>query len=404
VIDERVIGERFRALAPELSERGRRIWAASEARVLGRGGIAAVSRASGISENTIRKGIREIDAGERLEQGRVRRRGGGRKSITENDPDLAVVLERLVAEDCRGDPMQVLLWTSKSVRRLAELLREQGHEVHFTTVAGLLRSLGYSLQSNRKALEGAQHADRDAQFRWINARVGAAIAAGDPAISIDTKKKELVGEFKNAGQEWHPKGQAPRVNTHDFPSMASGKAIPFGVYDIASNEGFVNVGITAETAQLAVASIRAWWQELGSERYPAARALQITADCGGGNGNRIRLWKTELQKLADETGLTIRVCHFPPGTSKWNKIEHRLFCHISQNWRGRPLISYQVIINSIAATTTSAGLKVYARLDEHDYPKKIEVTDAELAAVNLTPDPFHPEWNYSISPSTNPAG
>jgi hypothetical protein len=398
VIDEALIGERFRALAPELNERARRIWAASEARVLGRGGVAAVARASGISENTIRKGIREIDSGERLEDGRVRRRGGGRKSIVENDPELVVALERLVA-DCRGDPMQVLLWTSKSVRILAGELRAQGHEVHFTTVAQLLRSLGYSLQSNRKTLEGAQHPDRDAQFRLINERVSAAIAAGEPAISIDTKKKELVGEFKNAGREWRPTGDPITVSAHDFPSQAIGKAIPYGVYDIASNEGFVNVGITAETAQLAVASIRAWWQDLGSERYPNAGALQITADCGGGNGNRVRLWKTELQKLAGDTDLTIRVCHFPPGTSKWNKIEHRLFCYISQNWRGRPLISYQVIINSIAATTTSSGLKVFARLDERDYPKKIEVTDEQIAAVNLARDAFHPEWNYTISPT-----
>jgi transposase len=404
VIDEGLIGERFRALAPELNERARRFWAASEARVLGRGGVAAVARASGISENTIRKGIREIDSGERLEDGRVRRRGGGRKPVAENDPGLIVALERLVSEDCRGDPMQVLRWTSKSVRRLAAELREQGHAVHFTTVAALLRSLGYSLQSNRKTLEGARHPDRDAQFRLINERVGAAIAAGEPAISIDTKKKELVGEFKNAGREWRAGGDPVKVSTHDFPSQAIGKAIPYGVYDITSNEGFVNVGITAETAQLAVASIRAWWQDLGSDRYRTARALQITADCGGGNGNRVRLWKTELQKLADETGLQVRVCHFPPGTSKWNKIEHRLFCHISQNWRGRPLISYQVIINSIAATTTSAGLKVFARLDERDYPKKVEVSDRDLAAVNLTADPFHPEWNYTISPTPNSAG
>jgi len=371
--------------------------------VLGRGGIAAVSRASGISENTIRKGMLEIAAGERLEGGRVRRRGGGRKAIAQSDPELMVALERLVAEDCRGDPMQVLLWTSKSVRRLAGELREQGHGVHFTTVAAVLRSLGLSLQSNRKALEGNQHPDRDLQFRLINERVSAAIAAGQPAISIDTKKKELVGEFANTGREWRAKGDPIKVSTHDFPSQATGKAIPYGIYDIACNEGFVNVGITAETAQLAVASIRAWWQDLGRERYPAAEALQITADCGGGNGNRLRLWKVELQKLADETGLTIHVHHFPPGTSKWNKIEHRLFCHISQTWRGRPLISYQVIINSIAATTTNTGLKVFARLDEHDYPRKIQVSDSELAAVNLTPDPFHPEWNYAISPSPDPA-
>jgi hypothetical protein len=402
VIDEGVIGERFRAMAPELSERGRRMWAASEARVLGRGGIAAVSRASGISENTIRKGMREIESGERLAGGRVRRQGGGRKPISETDPELIAALERLVAEDCRGDPMQVLLWTSKSVRRLAVELRGLGFDVHFTTVAHVLRSLGYSLQSNRKSLEGSQHPDRDRQFRLINERVAAAIAAGEPAISIDTKKKELVGEFANAGREWRTRGDPILVSTHDFPSQAIGKAVPYGVYDIAANEGFVNVGITAETAQLAVASIRAWWQDLGQERYASTRALQITADCGGGNGNRTRLWKTELQKLADETGLTIRVCHFPPGTSKWNKIEHRLFCHISQTWRGRPLISYQVIISSIAATTTSNGLKVFARLDQRDYPKKIEVSDAQLAAVNITPDPFHPEWNYAITPSPDP--
>jgi transposase len=399
VVDERLIGERFRALAPELSERGRRIWAASEARAIGRGGIAAVARASGIAPNTISKGIREIEADERLEAGRVRRPGAGRKPISQTDPELIEALEALVAEDCRGDPMQVLLWTSRSVRNLAGELRERGHVVHYTTVAALLRSLGYSLQSNRKTLEGAQHPDRDAQFRHINESVGRAIATGQPAISIDTKKKELVGEFANSGREWRAKGQPVNTLTHDFPSDAKGKAIPFGVYDIAANEGYVNVGITAETAQLAVASIRAWWEDLGRERYRDATALQITADCGGGNGNRTRLWKLELQKLADATGLQICVCHFPPGTSKWNKIEHRLFCHITQNWRGRPLTSYEVVINSIAATTTSKGLKVYARLDERDYSKKIEVSDAELAAVNLTRDEFHPEWNYSISPS-----
>ena len=371
---------------------------------MGRGGIAAVSRASGISPNTIRKGIAEIDADDRLEGGRVRRRGGGRKPIAETDPELVQALERIVAEDCCGDPMQVLLWTSKSVRHLAAELRADGHVAHYTTVAALLRSLGYSLQSNRKTLEGSRHPDRDAQFRHINDRVAAAIAAGQPAISIDTKKKELIGEFKNAGREWHPAGQPPKVNTHDFPSMAIGKAIPYGVYDIAANEGFVNVAITAETAQLAVASIKAWWQDLGRDRYPDAGSLQITADCDGTNSNRVRLWKTELQRLADETGLVICVCHFPPGTSKWNKIEHRLFCHISHSRRGRPLASYAIVINSIAATTTATGLKVYARLDERDYPKRIEVTKAQLAAVNLTPDSFHPEWNYSISPTPDCAG
>ena len=308
--------------------------------MLGRGGISAVARASGISPNTIRKGMREIESGERLEGGRVRRRGGGRKPIGETDPELLEVLEALVAADCRGDPMQVLLWTCKSVRILAGDLRERGHEAHFTTVAGLLRSLGYSLQSNRKPLEGSQHPDRDAQFRYINERVGAAIAAGEPAISIDTKKKELVENFANAGREWQRKGEPVKTLSHDFPSDAVGKAIAFGVYDIASNEGFVNVGITAETAQLAVASIGAWWEDLGHDRYPDATALQITADCGGANGNRTRLWKLELQRLADLTNLTIHVCHFPPGTSKCNKIEHRLVCHITQTWRARPLTSY----------------------------------------------------------------
>jgi Rhodopirellula transposase DDE domain len=398
VVDEHLIGERFRALAPELTERGRRIWAASEARAIGRGGIAAVARASGIAPNTIRRGIAELDGGQRLPAGRVRRAGAGRKPISETDPDLITALEMLVAEDCRGDPMQVLLWTSKSVRKLAGELRPRGHAAHYTTIAALLRSLGYSLQSNRKTLEGSQHPDRDAQFRYINERVAAAITAGQPAISIDTKKKELVGEFTNAGREWRPKGKPEKTLTHDFPSDAKGKAIPFGVYDIAANEGYVNVGITAETAQLAVASIHAWWKDLGAARYPTATALQITADCGGGNGNRVRLWTLELQRLADQTGLQIHVCHFPPGTSKWNKVEHRLFCHITQNWRGRPLTSYEVVISSIAATTTSMGLKVYARLDERDSPRKIQVSEAELATVNLTRDEFHPEWNYTISP------
>jgi hypothetical protein len=292
----------------------------------------------------------------------------------------------------------VLLWTAKSARRLAGELTRQGHPVGFRTVPRLLRKLGYSLQGARKTLEGKQHPDRDAQFQHINTTVSAAVAARQPAISIDTKKKELIGEFKNAGREWHPEGQAPNVNTYDFPSMADGKAIPYGIYDIAQDTGFVSVGIDRDTAQFSVAAIRAWWQQLGHERYPDAQNLTITADCGGSNGNRTRLWKTELQALADATGLAITVCHFPPGTSKWNKVEHRLFSFISKNWRGRPLGSYAVIINSIAATTTRTGLEVFARLDDNHYPK-VEVTDAELAAVNLTRHPFHPEWNYTINPS-----
>jgi hypothetical protein len=310
------------------------------------------------------------------------------------------VLRELVQDDTRGDPERVLLWTAKSARKLADELAQRGHPVGFRTVPRLLRKLGYSLQSARKTLEGKQHPDRDAQFRHINQKVCDAIAAGQPAISIDTKKKELVGEFKNAGAEWHPAGEAPQVNTYDFPSMADGKAIPYGIYDIAQNTGFVSVGIDRDTAQFSVAAIAAWWDQLGRERHPNAHSLTITADCGGSNGNRTRLWKTELQRLADHTGLQINVCHFPPGTSKWNKVEHRLFSFISKNWRGRALASYEVIINSIAATTTTTGLQVFARLDNNEYPK-IEVTDTQLAAVNITRDHFRPEWNYTIKPSTN---
>jgi transposase len=394
---EAAIAERYRLLAPQLNERQRRAFAASEARTFGYGGIAAAARACGLAENTVRKGLRELDEAP-LEPGRVRRPGAGRPAVEDQDPELLDALRALVADDTRGDPERVLLWTAKSARALAEELSERGHPVGFRTVPRLLRKLGYSLQAARKTLEGRQHPDRDAQFRRINEKVAAAIAAGQPAISIDTKKKELVGEFKNPGREWHPEGQAPRVNTYDFPSMAAGKAVPYGIYDIAEDTGFVSVGIDRDTAQFSVAAIHAWWEQLGSERYPDATRLQITADCGGSNGNRTRLWKTELQRLADQTGLQISVCHFPPGTSKWNKVEHRLFSFISKNWRGRPLVSYEVIINSIAATTTRTGLEVYARLDESEYPK-VNVTDAELAAVNLSRDQFHPEWNYTISPS-----
>jgi len=394
---ESQIAERFRLLGPQLNERQRRAFAASEARTFGRGGIAAAARACGLAENTVRKGLLELDE-EPLEAGRVRKAGAGRPAVEASNPGLLDALLGLVASDTRGDPERVLLWTSKSSRKLAAELTAQGHPVGFRTVPKLLRKLGYSLQSARKTLEGKQHPDRDAQFQHINDTVSQAIADGYPAISIDTKKKELVGEFKNAGREWHPQGAPPRVNTYDFPSMAEGKAIPYGVYDIADNSAMVSVGIDRDTAQFSVAAIRAWWEQLGQVRYPEARRLVITADCGGSNGNRTRLWKTELQQLADDSGLEIVVCHFPPGTSKWNKIEHRLFSFISKNWRGQPLISYEVIINLIAATTTSTGLAVYARLDNNDYPKT-EVTDAELAAVNLTRDQFHGEWNYSINPS-----
>jgi len=398
VIDEQAIGERYRALAGELDEHRRRLWAAAEARSHGRGGSAAVARATGMALDTIRKGRRELESGETLAGGRVRRPGGGRKSLSESDPSLLEDLERLVDEDSRGDPERPLRWTAKSVRQLAEALREAGHEVHFTTVAKLLRSLGYSLQANLKTREGASHPDRDRQFRHIGERVSEAIAAGQPVVSVDTKKKELVGDFKNGGREWRPVGEPVAVRTHDFKDKELGKAVPYGVFDLDEDTGFVSVGISNDTAQFSVASIRAWWEQLGRERYPDASELVITADCGGSNGYRTRLWKTELQALADETGLAISVCHFPPGTSKWNKIEHRLFSFISQNWRGKPLLSHQVVVNLIGATTTRTGLKVYARLDPREYPKDVKVSDEQLAAVELSGDGFHPEWNYRIKP------
>jgi len=393
-----VIGEKFRALAGELNERQRRLWAASEARAAGRGGVAATARATGISVLTIRKGMSELRAGERLEPGRVRRPGAGRKPITEVDPTLLGDLERLVDADSRGDPESLLRWTSKSVRHLAEGLRELGHEVHFTKVAQLLRGLGYSLQANVKTREGTQHPDRDAQFRHINAVSKRAVDRHQPVISVDTKKKELVGDFKNLGREWRPKGQPELVRVHDFKDKQLGKAIPYGVYDIGTDQGWVNVGIDHDTAQFAVNSIRSWWEHLGHERYRHATTLHITADCGGSNGNRTRLWKVELQKLADELALELAVSHLPPGTSKWNRIEHRLFSFITMNWRGKPLVSLETIINLSGATKTSSGLEVYARLDDRTYPDKINVPDRELKAVNLHGDEFHPEWNYTIKP------
>jgi Rhodopirellula transposase DDE domain len=398
VADEAAIGEKFRALAGELNERQRRLWAASEARVAGRGGIAATARATGISVPTIRKGIAELQAGERLEPGRVRRPGGGRKPLAEVDRSLVEDLERLVDADSRGDPESLLRWTSKSVRHLAEGLHELGHQAHFTTVAQLLRGLGYSLQANVKTREGRQHPDRDAQFRHINAVAKRAVERGQPVISVDTKKKELIGDFKNAGREWRPKGEPELVRVHDFKDKQLGKAIPHGIYDLRTDEGWVTVGIDHDTAQFAVNSIRSWWEHLGQPRYPNATRLQITADCGGSNGNRTKLWKVELQKLADDTELEIAVCHFPPGTSKWNRIEHRLFSFITINWRGKPLTSLETIINLIGATKTRSGLEVYARLDDGTYPDKINVPDTAIKAVNLYGDKFHPEWNYTIKP------
>jgi hypothetical protein len=398
VADEVAIGEKFRALAGELNERQRRLWAASEARAAGRGGITATARATGISVETIRKGIAELGSGVRLAPGRVRKPGGGRKPLTEVDPTLLNDLERLVDADSRGDPESLLRWTSKSVRHLAEGLRELGHQAHFTTVAQLLRGLGYSLQANVKTREGKQHPDRDAQFRHSNTVAKRAVEHGQPVISVDTKKKELVGDFKNVGREWRPKGEPELVRVHDFKDKQLGKAIPYGVYDIGSDQGWVNVGIDHDTAQFAVNSIRSWWEHLGQPRYPNATTLQITADCGGSNGNRTRLWKVELQTLADQTGLEIAVCHFPPGTSKWNRIEQRLFSFITMNWRGKPLVSLETIISLIGATTTSTGLEVYARLDPSSYPQKIKIADTDFKTVNLHGDKFHPEWNYRIKP------
>jgi len=398
VVDVEAIGAKFRLLAGQLDERGLRLWAAAEAESQGRGGTAAVARATGIAPSTIRRGRGELASGFSPGPGRVRRPGAGRKPLTEKDPTLLADLERLVDGDSRGDPERPLRWTAKSLRNLAGELRGQGHEISARSVAPLLRRLGYSLQANAKTREGARHPDRDAQFRHINATVTTALAAGQPAISVDTKKKELVGDFKNAGRELRRKGQPEQVRSHDFRDPELGKAAPYGVYDLADDVGWVNVGIDNDTAQFAVESIRGWWQQLGSQRYPHATSLTITADCGGSNGNRLRLWKTELQALADETRLTITVCHFPPGTSKWNKIEHRLFSFISINWRAKPLVSRQTIVSLIAATTTRTGLTVHARLDERTYPKGIKISDAQLATVNLTRDPFHPEWNYSINP------
>jgi len=399
VIDEAAIGERHRLLSPELDERRRRLWAAAEARAVGPGGITAVVRATGISESTVLRGLEDLESGERLDAGRVRRPGSGRKPITETDPALVENLQRLIDPATRGDPESPLRWTSKSGAKLAEALRGMGHDVVDRTVLRLLGSMGYSLQANKKTREGASHPDRDAQFAHINETAATAIAAGEPVISVDTKKRELVGDFKAVGREFEPKGEPVEVRDHDFKDKELGHAIPYGVYDLTAEEGWVSVGITRDTAQFAINTILSWWEHLGRKRYPHAKTLTITADCGGSNSSRTRLWKIELQRLADATGLEIQVCHFPPGTSKWNKIEHRMFSFMSLNARGKPLESREVIINLIAATTTNTGLKIYAQLDERDYPKGIEVSDEQLAAVSITRNAFHGEWNYHIKPS-----
>jgi hypothetical protein len=400
VVDERAIAERYRLLSARgvLDERGRRLWAAAEARSAGRGGIAAVVRATGISESTVLRGLADLDSDDVPRPGRVRRHPG-RVPILEREQGLAEDLERLVDPVTRGDPESPLRWTAKSGAKLAEALREMGHDVVDRTVLRLLKARGYSLQANKKTREGAQHPDRDVQFAHINDTVAVAIAAGEPVISVDTKKRELVGDFKAVGREFEPTGAPVEVRGHDFKDKQLGHAIPYGVYDLVADEGWVSVGITSDTATFAVNTIISWWEHLGKARYPHATTLTITADSGGSNSPRTRLWRVELQRLADSTGLKIRVCHFPPGTSKWNKIEHRMFSFVSLNWRGKPLESLEVIINLIAGTTTNMGLKIYARLDERVYEKGVEVTDDQLAAVNITRHPFHGDWNYTITPS-----
>jgi transposase len=393
---------KFGLLVNDLDERGRRRWAATEALSLGRGGIAAVAEATGLSDRTIRNGLQELTRDEALDPGRQRRPGAGRKSRVDEQPTLIAALEALVEPTSRGDPVSPLRWTCKSLVNLADELSQQGFAVSHTTVGQLLKQSGYSLQANRKTREGKDHPDRDAQFVHINRRVAAYRRGGRPAISVDTKKKEPLGNKKNGGREYRPKGKPIEVDTHDFPNPKVGKAVPYGVYDIAHNEAWVSVGITHDTAEFAVAAIAQWWEQLGCQRYPAPSRLLITADSGGSNGNRNRLWKRELQRLADTTGMIIEVCHYPPGTSKWNKIEHRLFCHITRNWRGVPLATYEVVVNLVSSTRTSAGLEVHCWLDEKAYPKGRKVSEQEYAAIRLRRNKFHGDWNYEILPRTPP--
>ena len=395
---EAAIRRKFRALASRLDEHTRRVWAATEARALGYGGISPVARATGISRRAIAVGLREIEEGEILPEGRVRRPGGGRKSAAHHQPDLPEKLEGLVEPLTRGDPMSPLRWTCKSTRRLSRELTKLGYSASSRLVGVLLRGMGYSLQGNRKTIEGNQHPDRNAQFEHINECVTEEIKAGNPVISVDTKKKELVGNYRNGGREWHRKGEAPEVNGHDFPGPDVPRAHPYGVYDPARNRGFVNVGTDHDTATFAVASIRKWWLAQGRRAYPKAKRLLITADAGGSNGSRLRLWKWELQRLADELCLPIAVCHFPPGTSKWNKVEHRLFSFISSNWRGEPLTDYATVVNLISKTTTTTGLKVSCRLDRRRYPVGRKVSDEEWTKIDLIRNDFHGDWNYTIRP------
>jgi hypothetical protein len=395
------VRRKYRVVAPELDERRRRQWAAAEAREIGYGGVSVVARATGLARSTIHAGLRDVRASLRQRvraAERVRRAGGGRRPLTTSDPALLTALFALIEPTTRGDPESPLRWTCKSTTQLADALTEQRHPVSPRTVATLLKGAGYSLQANRKTREGTSHPDRDAQFRYLTGLITEGHQQGQATISVDTKKKELVGDFKNGGREWRPHGQPLPVRIHDFLDPALGKAIPYGVYDLANNEGWVSVGITHDTAEFAVNAIRLWWARMGRHRFPRARTLVITADGGGSNGPRSRLWKWALQRLADDFDLTLSVCHLPPGTSKWNKIEHRLFSFISQNWRGKPLVSHQAIVNLIAATTTRTGLRVKAALDTRRYETAVEVADEVFARLRITPHTFHGDWNYTIAP------
>lgn len=398
---ERQLTEKYESIASLLDERQRRRWLGIEARALGRGGVSAVARATGASRTTVTAAVAELAGGGDDSAGRVRRAGAGRPPVSQRDPAVVAALERLVDPTTRGDPESPLRWTSKSTRTLADELCAQGHSVAPRTVAKLLHESGYSLQATRKTREGRDHPDRDAQFRYLSGQINAHLGSGDPVVSVDTKKKELVGRYKNAGREWQPTGQPEQVEVYDFIGEA-GKAIPYGVYDVAANAAWVSVGRDHDTAAFAVATLRRWWQAMGRPLYPHSRRLLICADGGGSNGYRVRLWKVELAALAAETGLEITVCHLPPGTSKWNRIEHRLFAFITMNWRGKPLVSHQVIVQLIGSTTTEAGLKVCCEIDGNLYPKGLKVTDQEIQAINISRNEFHGEWNYAIAPNQQP--
>ena len=392
------ITKRFELLARFLDEREVRLLVAAEAECIGRGGIALVAQETGVSRRRIAEGIKELRQEEALEKGRTRRRGGGRKKIVEKDATLERDLDLLLEPSTRGDPESPLRWTSKSLRKLSRELTAMGHEVGKNAIRRILRAMGYSLQANRKTLEGATHEDRDAQFQHISSKAQTFLKHGQPVLSVDAKKKELIGRFKNGGREYRPKGSPEEVKVHDFMDKQLGKGVPYGVYDTGKNEAWVSVGIDGDTSSFAVESIRRWWHSMGKCSYPHAKRLLITADSGGSNGVRVRLWKVELQNLANDLGMEVCVCHLPPGTSKWNKIEHRLFSFITQNWRGKPLTSHQVIVNLIAGTTTSTGLKVRCRLDTNAYPKGTKISDKKLASINISRDDFHGEWNYTIAP------